>query len=190
GVPGDLKVTARSLNGSLFAGFLADALVGLSAAYPEMPFEEIMNDSGRRAVQQVKENCLFGTLAVFLGARVENFTTDRLSLDQIYALRGPDGTTWGEIVDRQKLGVNIGPRGSGARYEIGFPVFQYRGIAEEIIPWETTDATRAAYCRAGIKTLWTSTYVGEHLTTDWLAAGDVATFLGERFEGKPELNNC
>jgi triacylglycerol lipase len=190
GVPGDLKVTARALNGGLFAGFLADALVGLSAAYPEMPFDELMNDAGRRAVADVKKNCLFGTLAVFLGARVENFSTDRLTLDEIYALRGPDGTTWGEIVDEQKLGVNIGPRGSGARYEIGFPVFQYRGLLEEIIPHETTDATRAAYCRAGITTRWNSLYPGEHLTTDWFAAGEVTRFLGDRFEGKPASGNC
>jgi triacylglycerol lipase len=190
GVPGDLKLTAKQLNGSLFAGFLADALVGLNAAYPEMPFNELMNAEGEKAIKAVKEHCLYGTLAVFLGARVENYSKDKLTLEQIYALRGPGGVTWGEVIDRQKLGVDIGGPASGAKYKIGFPVFQYRGYFEEIIPHETEDATRAAYCKAGITTQWNNTYPAEHLTTDWLAAGDVTRFLGERFEGKPAQGNC
>ncbi|GGV30347.1 lipase [Actinomadura cremea] len=190
GVPGDLKVTAKALNGSLFAGFLADALVGLNAAYPEMPFTELMNENGERAIQDVRSHCLYGTLAVFLGARVEDFSTDGLSLEEIYALRGPGGTTWGEIVDRQRLGEDIGAAGSGARYEIGFPVFQYRGWLEEIIPHETEDATRQRYCDAGVNTTWKNDYPTEHLSTDWGAAGDVTNFLDDRFEGKPVEGNC
>ncbi|MFG2019057.1 lipase family protein [Actinomadura geliboluensis] len=190
GVPGDLKLTAKQLNGSFFAGFLADALVGLNAAYPEMPFTELMNDKGAQAIKDVKSNCLYGTLAVFLGARVESFSKDKLSLEQLYALKGPDGTTWGEIVDRQKLGVDIGTPASAATYKIGFPVFQYRGWLEEIIPHETEDATRQAYCKAGINTTWKNTYPTEHLSTDWGAAGDVTAFLGDRFEGKPVTGNC
>ncbi|WP_141582804.1 lipase family protein [Actinomadura sp. WMMA1423] len=190
GVPGDLKLTAKQLNGSLFAGFLADALVGLNAAYPEMPFDELMSDRGAQAIKDVRSNCLYGTLAVFLGARVENFSKDGLSLEQIYALKGPGGATWGDIVDRQKLGAGIGTPSSGARYEIGFPVFQYRGWLEEIIPHETEDATRQAYCEAGITTTWKNTYPAEHLSTDWGAAGDVTDFLADRFEGKPARGNC
>ncbi|MCP2337003.1 lipase family protein [Actinomadura rupiterrae] len=190
GVPGDLKVTAKFLNGGAFAGFAADALVGLHSAYPEMPFDSLMNDAGKKAVQDVKSNCLYGTLAVFAGQHVENFSTDHLTLDQIYALKGPDGTSWGEIVDRQKLGVDIGPASSGAKYKIGFPVFQYRGWLEEIIPHETEDATHDAYCKAGINTTWKNTYPTEHLTTDWGAAGDVTNFLADRFAGKPVQSNC
>ncbi|MEU6751527.1 lipase family protein [Spirillospora sp. NPDC046719] len=190
GVPGDLKLTAKQLNGSLFAGFLADALVGLHAAYPEMPFDELMNDKGAQAIKDVKANCLYGTLAVFLGAKVEDFSKQGLSLDQIYALKGPDGTTWGDVVDRQKLGVGVGTPSSGATYKIGFPVFQYRGWLEEIIPHETEDGTRAAYCKAGINTTWKNTYPTEHLSTDWGAAGDVTNFLGDRFAGKPAQSNC
>ncbi|GAA2168656.1 lipase family protein [Actinomadura napierensis] len=190
GVPGDLKLTAKQLNGSLFAGFLADALVGLHAAYPEMPFDDLMNDKGVQAIKDVKANCLYGTLAVFLGAKVENFSKQGLSLDQIYALKGPDGTSWSDVVDRQKLGVDIGPASSTAKYKIGFPVFQYRGWLEEIIPHETEDGTHEAYCKAGINTTWKNTYPTEHLSTDWGAAGDVTNFLGDRFAGKPAQSNC
>ncbi|WP_433463207.1 lipase family protein [Spirillospora sp. CA-128828] len=190
GVPGDLKLTAEQLNGGFFAGFLADALVGLHAAHPEMPFDDLMNDRGEQAIKDVRSNCLYGTLAVFLGARVEDFSKDGLSLERIYALKGPGGVTWGDIVDRQRLGVDIGPPSSTATYKIGFPVFQYRGWLEEIIPHETEDATRQAYCKAGINTTWKNTYPTEHLSTDWGAAGDVTNFLADRFEGKPVQGDC
>ncbi|POM27283.1 putative MT1628-like inactive lipase [Actinomadura rubteroloni] len=190
GVPGDLKLTAKQLNGSLFAGFLADALMGIKAQYPEFPFEKLENDAGRQAEKDVASNCLFGTLAVFLGAKVENFTTDKLTLDQLYQVKASTGVTGGEIIDQQKLGVDIGPAGSGAKYEIGFPVFQYRGWLEEIIPHETEDGTKNAYCKAGINTTWKNTYPTEHLSTDWGAAGDVTNFLNDRFQGKDVKSTC
>lgn len=189
GVPGDLKLVAERLNGSSFAGFLADAVVGLSAAHPEMPFDELLNDRGRQAVEDVKSKCLFGTLGAFAFQKLENFTTDKLALEQIYALKGSNGVGWGEVIDAQKVGVGIGTGSSGAKYKIGFPVYQYRGALEEIIPHEAEDGTRERYCQAGIPTEW-RTYAGEHLTTDWLAAGDVTDWLGDRFAGKPAENDC
>ncbi|WP_417851971.1 lipase family protein [Streptomyces monticola] len=189
GVPGDLKVVAKGLNGGAFAGFLADAVIGLAAAYPDMPFAEILNDEGRKAVQTAKSHCLAGTLANFAGQKIENFSTDKLTLEQIYALKGSSGKSWGQVIDEQKLGVGIGPKGSGAKYEIGFPVMQYRGLFEEVIPIETEDATRKAYCSAKVTTQW-KTYPGEHLTTDQLAKDDAVKWLGDRFEGRPEFGNC
>lgn len=189
GVPGDLKVTAAGLNGGPFAGFLADAVIGLSTAYPNQPFATLLNTTGKAAVSQAKTLCLYGTVAAFAGANISSYTTDNLTLDQIYALKGTDGTTWGQIVDAQKLGVNIGPRGSSATYQVGFPVFQYRGLAEEIIPTATEDATHQAYCAAHITTQW-SEYPGDHLLTDNDAISDVVTWFGQRFAGIPTLGNC
>ncbi|MDQ1032850.1 hypothetical protein QF035_010432 [Streptomyces umbrinus] len=189
GVPGDLKVVAKALDGGPFAGFLTDALVGLAAAHPQMPFDEIMNGTGKEAIEKAKSLCLVGTIANFAGQKVENYSTDQLSLDQMYALEGGDGTTWGEVVDRQKLGTGIGPRGSGAKYEIAFPVMQYRGLFDEVIPTETEDATRQAYCSAQVPTRW-KTYPGEHLTADNQAVNDVVAWLGDRFAGETEYGNC
>ncbi|MDT7841436.1 lipase family protein [Streptomyces justiciae] len=189
GVPGDLKQVGAQLNGGGFAGFLVDAVIGLSVTHPEMPFDELLNDQGRKAIAKAKSLCAVGTVAQFVGARIENYTTDHLSLAGIYALRGPDGTTWGELVDGNKLGVGIGPSGSGARYEIGFPVLQYRGLLDEVIPAETGYGTRRAYCDAGVETRWKS-YAGDHLLGDPQAINDVVEWLGERFAGRAMTSNC
>ncbi|GAA2324688.1 lipase family protein [Streptomyces kunmingensis] len=189
GVPGDLKVVAQGLDGGAFAGFLADAVIGLAASHPAMPFDELLDSTGRSAVAKAKSLCLVGTIATFAGQKLENYTEQRLSLDQIYALTGTDGKTWGQVVHEQKLGTGIGRKNSGARYEIGFPVLQYRGMLEEVIPTSTEDATRRAYCNAGITTQW-KLYPGDHLLTDQQAKDDVVKWLGDRFAGRPELGSC
>ncbi|MDX6742625.1 lipase family protein [Actinocorallia sp. A-T 12471] len=190
GVPGDLKVTAAKLNGGLFAGFLADAVVGLHEAYPDLPFDALLNDRGRQAVADVKSKCLLGTLAAFAGQKVENFTTAKYSLEQLYALTDPAGNSWGQAVDAQKLGVGIGGPTSAATWKIGFPTFQYRGVFEEVIPVSTQEETRRLYCDAGIPTRFKNDYAGEHLTTDALARHDVTAWLGDRFTGRPVSDNC
>lgn len=189
GVPGDLKVVATSLNGGPFAGFLADAAIGVAAGYPALPFDELLNAQGKESVAKAKSVCLAGTLASFPFARIEDFTEEGYSLEELYALRGTDGRSWGEVLDAQKLGVGVGPAGSGARHEIGFPVLQYRGLLDEVIPTETEDATREAYCAAGIPTAW-KTYPGEHLTTDRMAVGDTVSWLRDRFADKPVRDDC
>jgi hypothetical protein len=189
GVPGDLKVTAAGLNGGAFAGFLADAAIGVAAAHPSLPFASLLNETGRKAVAQAKTLCVAGTVAAFVGTRIENFTTDRLTLDQLYQVPGADGVTWGQVLDAQKLGVGVGPAGSAARYRIGFPVLQYRGLLEQVIPTSTEDATRTAYCRAGVTTQW-NTYPGDHLTTDNQAIRDTVGWFSDRFAGRFTRGNC
>jgi hypothetical protein len=183
GIPGDLRVVAAALNGGPFAGFLADAVIGLHSACPGMPFTSLLNSTGTAAVSQAESLCVAGTVVAFAGAHVENYTTNHLTLNQIYALHGPQGT-WGEIVDSQKLGVGL-----GTTYKIGFPVFQYRGIADEVIPAATENATHQAYCAAGVTTQW-NTYPGDHILADGEAISDVINWLGNRFTGQPTAGNC
>ncbi|WP_337193468.1 lipase family protein [Actinomadura rayongensis] len=190
GIPANLKAAAKQLNGSFFAGFLADTLIGLKAQYPEMPFDQLMNDAGRQAEKDVKANCLFGTLAVFAGAKVENFTNDKLTLDQLYAIKGPNGQTWGQIADSLNLGQDVGGPNSSATYKIGFPVFLYRGFFEEILPHEPQDALHQQYCKAGVQNTYKIAYPTEHATTMFGAAGDVLNFLTDRFADKPFQNGC
>jgi Secretory lipase len=68
-------------------------------------------------------------------------------------------------------------------------VLQYRGLFEEIIPVDTEEATRTAYCKAGIPTQW-NLYLGDHLLTDGAAVSDVITWLGRRFAGQSMTGNC
>ncbi|WP_030325503.1 lipase family protein [Streptomyces sp. NRRL B-3229] len=183
GVPGDLKQVATALDGGAFSGFLADAALGIQAAYPALPFDSLLNDQGKEAVRTAKSVCLVGTVTALAGRSLKDFTTAGLTLDQLYQQRGSDGRTWGQVLDAQKLGVNLGT------YRIGFPVLQYRGALDEVIPTATEDAVRTAYCAAGVRTGW-KIYPGDHLLTDNQAVGDVVSWLGDRFAGRAAQNDC
>ncbi|MFJ9003617.1 lipase family protein [Streptomyces canus] len=183
GIPGDLKEVAAGLDGSAFSGFLADAAIGVQAAYPTLPFDSLLNDQGREAVKTAKSVCLAGTVTALAGKTIKDFTTAGLTLDQLYRQRGSDGRTWGQVLDAQKLGVNLGSHG------ITFPVLQYRGALDEVIPTATEDAVRTAYCAAGVRTGW-KIYAGDHLLTDNQAVGDVVSWLGDRFAGRPARSDC
>ncbi|MFI0513469.1 lipase family protein [Streptomyces sp. WSLK1-5] len=183
GVPGDLKQVAAALDGSAFSGFLADAALGIQAAYPTLPFDSLLNDQGKQAVKTARSVCLVGTVTGLAGKSIKDFTTAGLTLDQLYQQRGSDGRTWGQVLDAQKLGVNL------AAHRIGFPVLQYRGALDEVIPTATEDAVRAAYCAAGVRTGW-KIYPGDHLLTDNQAVGDVVSWLGDRFAGRAARSDC
>ncbi|MFJ9538528.1 lipase family protein [Streptomyces sp. NPDC101225] len=189
GVPGDLRQVGTALDGGPFAGFLVDAVIGMAVTHPDMPFGSLLNGTGRQAVEDAESLCAVGTVVRFAGAQVRNYTGDGLTLEQLFALRGPDGTSWGQIVDTDKLGVGVGTPGSGARYEIGFPVLQYRGLLDEVIPAEAARSTRRAYCDAGITTRWVS-YAGDHLTGDPQSITDAVNWLAGRFTGRPPGGNC
>ncbi|MCH0563503.1 lipase family protein [Streptomyces sp. MUM 2J] len=180
GAPTDLKAAARNLDGSPFAGFLVDALIGLSVTHPDLPFDGILGDTGRTAVRDAETLCAVGTVARFAGTRVDRLTADHLSLEQIYALSGPDGTTWSDVAEESRLGVGVGRPGSGARYEVGFPVLEYHGLLDEVIPIGSVAATRRAYCAAGIPAEW-KTYGADHLLGDARAVNDAVGWLGDRF---------
>jgi hypothetical protein len=189
GVPGDLKAVAAALNGGAFAGFLTDAAIGMSTAYPNLPFDSLLNETGKQGVAKARKLCLMGTVTSLAGANIKDYTTDGLTLDQLFTRRGSDGRSWGEVLDAQKLGVGVGPAGSNAAHKISFPVLQYRGQLDEVIPTATEDATRQAYCDAKIPTTW-KLYLGDHLLTDNQAVGDVVAWFGSRFAGQSVPDNC
>ncbi|MFC8433945.1 lipase family protein [Streptomyces sp. NPDC057253] len=183
GIPGDLKQVAAALDGGAFSGFLADAAIGIQAAHPALPLDALLNDQGREAVRTAKSVCVAGTVTALAGRSIRDFTTAGLTLDQLYRQRGSDGRTWGQVLDAQKLGVNL------AAHRITFPVLQYRGALDEVIPTATEDAVRTAYCAAGVRTGW-KVYPGDHLLTDNQAVGDVVSWLGDRFAGRPARDDC
>jgi triacylglycerol lipase len=189
GVPADLRQVAVSSDGGAFAGFSVDATIGLHTAYPALPFDTVMNAPGLQLTADLKTLCLIGTVARGAGAKSVELTVGALSLDRMFQLPGTDGVTWGQVIDAQKLGSGVGPAGSTAKYRIGFPVLQYHGLLDEVIPPSVEDAVRAAYCRAGITTQQ-NLYLSDHTLTDNQAIGDVVSWLTARFAGRAATGNC
>jgi hypothetical protein len=189
GIPADLRKVGASTDGGAFNGLTAASSIGLHEAHPALPLDTLMNDKGRKLAADLKKSCLIGSLAAGFGTSIKDLTTAGLTLDQFLKQAGPDGVTWGQVLDAQKLGVDVGPKGSTATYQIGFPVLQYHGVFDEVIPTAVEEAVRNAYCKAGITTQ-NKLYAGGHMLADNQAIGDVVTWLTARFAGTPTKGNC
>jgi dienelactone hydrolase len=184
GTPGDLLVTARYLNGGLAAGFLFDAIVGLHTAYPELPYDELIDPEGEAAVKRLLTQCFAETLATNIGKRIEKYTVGGIGIDALLDKAGPDGKTWRDALDESTLGKGV------TREKVPFPVYMYRGVIDEIIPVSTQDATRRAYCRGGVQVSWKVYPAGDHILTLFQAVNPVTAFLASRFRGNPWPGNC
>lgn len=187
--PVDLKAAGENLDGGLYAGFLANSVLGLASAYPRMPFQSLLNAKGLRATEKVKRQCLAGTLLNLAFTDIADFSTDHLDLNGIYAVKGPDGT-WGEITDAQKVGVGVGRVGSGARYEIGFPILDYWGSIDDVIPPRSQAAGARRLCARGVAVRTRVYPLGVHATTLVAATGDVNDWLNDRLRGVADAGNC
>jgi hypothetical protein len=168
GTPADLDVVAKSLDGGIGFGFLLLSALGLDAAYPELDLPAYLNERGRTLYETQQDACVDAVFGYAFGHIADYTTANPLTTEK-----------W-----RARLAENeLGGRPPQA------PVFLFHGSFDEIIPLSQAQTLRREYCAAGADVTW-GTYVGEHVTTLAFSAGDVVTYLADRFAGKPARSNC
>jgi hypothetical protein len=168
GTPADLDVVAKSLDGSVGFGFLLLSALGLDAAYPELDLPAYLNDKGRTLYATQQDACVDAVFGYAFGHIADYTTTNPLNTPQ-----------WQARLADNKLGARP-PHA---------PVYLFHGSADEIIPLSQAQALRRQYCAAGVPVTW-GTYLGEHVSTLVVSAGDVVNYLGDRFAGEPARANC
>ena len=175
GVPGDFEASAANLDGSVGAAFLLMGVQGLATEYPaDIPFAALENAAARSALAAADSECVFQTLFQFADTSIRNFNAAGLSLQQLEAIP-PVGAT----LVAQNLGTA----------KIPVPVLQYHGQSDEFIPLGQALALKNRYCSLGTNVQF-ELYPGEHITTQFQAAPQVVSWLGDRLSGLPQLGNC
>ncbi len=176
GVPGNLLTTANYLNGNIAAGFAAMAIIGLSDQYPSaIDLSALENADGAAATATIKDQCVFQTLLGFENVNIDQYTQGGETLAQLEAM-----PSIAAAIDAQQLG----------RTRIPVPVYQYHGQADEIIPLAQDIALKQQYCAEGVPDEFVL-YPGEHITTQFQAAPQVISWLGNRFTGQqPAPSDC
>jgi hypothetical protein len=168
GTPADLTVVSGFLEGSVGFGFLLLSALGLDAAYPELDLPAYLNDRGRTLYETQQGACVDAVFGYAFGHIADYTTTDPL-----------DDPRWQARLADNKLGARP-PK---------VPTYLFHGLGDEIIPLSQAQTLRRQYCAAGVPVTW-GTYLGEHVTTLVAAAGDVVSYLADRFAGKPARGNC
>jgi hypothetical protein len=171
GVPADIEVTARHLDGGPFSGLYLAAAVGISRAYPEIDLPSLLNAAGREMARKIGEECLEEFARDFPFRRMSEFTTvpDPLAVPRVQA-----------VLEHNRLGRRI-PRA---------PLFVYHSILDELNPIAPADALVATYCRAGVPVKYHRDPTSEHISLTVSAAPLAAAFLADRFAGRPVPSTC
>ncbi len=176
GIPGNLLVTANYLNHNVAAGFAAMAILGLSDQYPSaIDLSALENATGAAATATIKSQCVFQTLLGFENASIDQYTQSGETLAQLEAMPAVAAP-----INAQQLGTT----------KITVPMYQYHGQADEIIPLAQDIALKQQYCAEGVPDEFVL-YPGEHITTQFQAAPQVVSWLGDRFAGQlPVPSDC
>ncbi|GAA3981057.1 lipase family protein [Actinomadura viridis] len=173
GVPADLTEVAKSLDGSLFFILLGAAAVGMSSAYPELPFEEHLNAQGKALLEDARDDCIGEALALGKGAFKK--MSDLLDTDLL------NTPAWQEKLRANRLGGGETP---------AVPVFQYHAVYDEMVATGQARTLRKEWCQAGATLRWKEYPTPEHALTLVAGASDATAWLADRLAGKPASANC
>jgi hypothetical protein len=171
GVPADLEAVARFNDGNVGFSLVLGAAVGYAAAYPDVPFTEILNDTGRATVPRVAKACTVELATIAPLRRLRDFVTvpDPLA----------DPRWQARLADNR-----AGTRAPAA------PVYLYHGTADELIPIAVGRQLRAQWCGLGVSVRWQEIPLAEHILGVAVGGPAALTWLGDRFADKPLTSNC
>ncbi|MPZ81535.1 MAG: lipase [Actinophytocola sp.] len=171
GVPADLAAVARFNDGNVGFSLVLGAAVGYAAAYPDVPFEQILNDTGRATVPRVAQACTVELATIAPFRHLNDFVTvpDPLA-----------DPRWQARLTENRAGT----RAPAA------PVYLYHGTADELIPLAVGRRLRTQWCDLGASVRWQEIPLAEHILGVSVGGPAAMTWLGDRFAGRPVTSNC
>ena len=170
GTPADLNVVADNLDGGPEFGYVPMAGIGFDAAYPELPFEELLNAEGRAAFADIRDDCLSDIQGKLANRRMNEFTTVPDVMDL---------PAWRERLAQSRLGGTV-PQ---------LPMLMYHGLLDVTIPISQAAALRRTYCDGGAKVQW-NVYPADHVGTAIAGSIPAGFWLADRLAGVGAPDNC
>jgi fermentation-respiration switch protein FrsA (DUF1100 family) len=168
--PGDLPAVLPSLDRSADFGYTLMALDGLHAAYPDLPFDQVLTPKGLAALDTIKDECGDQILGSFAGGTVSDYIK-------------ADPTTVPAFATVLKAN-------SAGYVKPAAPMFLYHGDADETVPVGVSKLMLDRYCALGA-TVERKVYPGgTHVGVITMAVGDLQKWITDRLAGTPAPTSC
>jgi fermentation-respiration switch protein FrsA (DUF1100 family) len=176
----DQVALARSLDGSFYAGFVAFALLGTNAAYPEANVMERANAQGRQLLQEANTLCTIDAVFRYIFRQTSTLTADGRPLSA-YMAEEP----FRSIAAENRMG-NVRPAA---------PVLVEHSSLDDVLPYAQQGQQMARdWCTRGgnvqFRDLFTFIPLFVHLFQASTAATNAANWLAGRFSGTAATPNC
>jgi hypothetical protein len=171
GVPPNVKVVAKNIDGTAFFGIALAGVWGLNQAYPEYDIGGALNDAGRQAVASISTECIAQYTVQFAFHHLNDYTTvpDTIDLPSFQPLLNLD--TLGQHVPTA-------------------PIYAYHAYNDELIPYGSAHALWSKYCAEGVRVDLQTSFLDDHISYAVTGAPGAVQYLADRFAGTPAPSNC
>lgn len=171
GVPADVTAVVKRVDGTLWFAVALLGLAGHRIAYPDLPFDSLLNSAGKKAFAEMEQGCSIELATKFAFHRIDEYTVKP-----------------GAISDPALVARFAENRPGQATP--GIPMFLYHAKYDQIIPPALGSDLKAAYCARGVVLQFKTIPVSEHLVGLVTGAVPSVAWLADRFAGKPAPTSC
>ncbi|MGJ9412554.1 lipase family protein [Aeromicrobium sp. CF4.19] len=174
-VPADLKRVAPKLDGSLYAAFLGYAVVALDATHPELDLRSLLNERGRRHLEQVEDSCTIDGVAQLAFTQSRTLTTD--------------GAPVIEKLDRPDISAALEESRLGTRAP-SVPTLVVHSRLDDVVDFAQGRDMARSWCSLGAEVDFRATLTPTHVGAAVTGFPRAFAFLEARIAGKPLSGNC
>jgi pimeloyl-ACP methyl ester carboxylesterase len=182
GTPANLSGVVNQIDGTIFAGFLPSAIVGLSApstygATLDPLIDSVVTEKGKAALAFSSRQCAVLSLLRFAGQDLQDFDIQSLGKELLHH------PIVAEVLEDCIIGVDSAETPT-------VPTFVYHAIKDEIIPYTNASSMVDRWCDAGADVKFTTYAAGGHATTLVLALPAIFEFVDKAFAGTTGYSGC
>lgn len=182
GTPANLTAVVELIDGSVWAGFLPDAIVGLSApsAYGAIinpVLDRVTTAFGKQSLAFAKANCAVADLGNFAFKKVQSTEFQTLGDRFLY------DPTISALVNNQTMGVDPSLRPTA-------PILIYHSQNDEIIPFAPAEKLADTWCSQGSAVQFINLANGGHVTGELAGVVLGVQFTNDAFAGRVSTKGC
>lgn len=170
GVPANLSIVGRFLDGGPSAGLLLAASSGLSAAYPGTQ-SKILNGKGKALRKTIRQECVGDLIANHVGAKIADYSKVK------HPLANP------RVKKRLK-------QNQAGQHAPQVPILVYHAGEDDIVPIGQAHTLFNTYCAKGATAKWTVLPGLNHAAGIFAGGPGAISYLDDRFNGMAAPNDC
>lgn len=174
-IPSDLIGALDTVDGTVYAGLMGNAILGMNAAYPANRLLEVFNDAGRSFIARTREECVPLVVVPHVFTRSTTLTVDGRSLGDHFRDR-----IWQKPFARLEIG----------KVRPSAPALVIQSVADDVVPFNSSRDAAAGWCELGATVDFRVAPVPTHIGALPVAAVEAIAWLAGRIAGEPAQRNC
>lgn len=173
GVPADLTVALKTLNGGIFGGYALAGALGAGRAYPELGqlIDSILTPEGKDLAKRFGQSCNMMIVLQGFFKDIKKLSTIPEPFEHPIAKK---------VLADNKMGQHLPSA----------PMFVYHSVNDELVPVKPVDDLVKSYCANGVRVSYQRDQLSEHIVLVGTGAPLALAWLQDRMNGKPAESGC